>query len=89
MKPEDLLKAPKIFCENIRIGYAQDYFVIGLSSGQQATVYSLTPEHAKRLLQYLTHEVGKYETEHGAITAVWNPNVVSPIQKTTPPPPES
>ncbi len=89
MKPEDLQKAPKIFCENIKIGFAPDYFVMGLSSGSQATMYSLTPGHAKRLHQYLTHEIEKYESEHGVIKAEWNQNVVSPIQKVIPPPEQS
>lgn len=85
MKPEDLQKAPKIFCENIRIGFTPEYFAIGLSSGEQATIYSLTPGHAKRLLQYLSHELMQYEKNHGEVIAEWNPNVVSPVQKLNPP----
>jgi hypothetical protein len=80
MKPDDLQKAPKLFCENIKIGYTPEYFVIGLSSGTQSSIYSLTPQHAKRLQQYLNHEVSKFEKEHGDIKAEWNPNVVSPVQ---------
>ena len=80
MKPEDLQKAPKLFCENIKIGYTPEYFVIGLSSGTQSSIYSLTPQHAKRLQQYLNHEITKFEQEHGGIKAEWNPNVVSPVQ---------
>lgn len=80
MKPEDLQKAPKLFCENIKIGYTPEYFVIGLSSGTQSGIYSLTPQHAKRLQQYLNHEITKFEQEHGSIKAEWNPNVVSPVQ---------
>ena len=85
MKQDDLQKAPKLFCENIRLGFNPEYFVMGLSSGSQAQIYSLTPEHAKRLLQYLEYEIERYEKEHGEITAEWNPNVVSPIQKGNPP----
>jgi len=81
MKPEDLQKAPKIFCENIKLGFTPEYFVIGLSSGEQSSIYSLTPGHAKRLVQYLTHELSQYEKIHGEITAPWSPNVVSPVQK--------
>lgn len=80
MKPEDLQKAPKLFCENIKIGYTPEYFVVGLSSGTQSSIYSLTPQHAKRLQQYLNHEISKFEKEHGDIKAEWNPNVVSPVQ---------
>jgi len=85
MKPEDIQKAPKLFCENIRIGYTPEYFAVGLSSGSQAQIYSLTPGHAKRLQQYLAHEIEKYEKEHGEITAQWDPNVVSPVQRVNPP----
>ena len=81
MKPEDLKKAPKLFAENIKIGHTPEYFVFGVSSGTQAQIYSLTPGHAKRLLQYLEHEIKGFEEKNGEITAEWNPNVVSPVQK--------
>ena len=81
MQPEDLQKAPKIFCENIKIGFTPEYFVVGLSSGTQSSIYSLTPQHTKRLLQYLTHEIAQYEKVHGEIKSEWNPSVVSPVQK--------
>ncbi len=85
MKPDDLKKAPKLFAENIKIGYTPEYFVFGISSGAQAQIYSLTPAHAKRLQQYLAHEIKNFEEQHGEITAEWNPNVVSPVQRTHPP----
>ncbi len=85
MQPEDLQKAPKLFCENIKIGFTPEFFAMGMSSGTQATIYSLTPGHAKRLLQYLGHEIEQYETAHGKIVAEWNPNIVSPVQKVNPP----
>jgi hypothetical protein len=81
MQPEDLQKAPKIFCENIKVGFTPEYFVMGLSSGTQSSIYSLTPQHTKRLLQYLTHEIAQYEKVHGEIKSTWNPSVVSPVQK--------
>lgn len=85
MKPNELKKAPKLFVENITIGHSSEYFVLGVSSGSQAQIFSLTPGHAKRLLQYLTHEIENYETKHGEITTKWNPNVVSPVQRANPP----
>ncbi len=85
MSPEDLKEAEKIFCENIRIGYTPEYFVMGMSSGTFSETYSLTPKHAKRLLQYLEHELKDYETKHGTIDAPWNPNIVSPVQRVNPP----
>ena len=81
MKAEDLQKAPKIFCENIKIGFTPEYFVVGLSSGAQSSIYSLTPQHTKRLLQYLGHEIAQYEKAHGEIKSEWSPSIVSPVQK--------
>jgi hypothetical protein len=85
MKSEDLQKAPKMFCENIKIGFSPEFFVLGLSSGTQANIYSLTPQHAKRLQQYLAHEIAQFEKVNGEIKAEWNPNVVSPVQNIKPP----
>lgn len=81
MKPEDLQKAPKLFCENIKLGFSPEFFIMGLSSGAQTSIFSLTPQHTKRLQQYLTHEIAQFEKVHGEIKADWNPNVVSPVQK--------
>ncbi len=86
MKPEDLKKAPKLFCESITIAFTPEYFITSLSSGAQSSIYSLTPEHAKRLQQYLTHQVGEYEKKHGPIVAEWSPNIKSPIQPSKNPP---
>lgn len=85
MKSDDLKKAPKLFCESINVGFTPEYFVIGLSSGNQASIYSLTPQHLKRLRGYLSHQIEQYEKEHGEIKAEWNPNVVSPVQRISPP----
>ncbi len=85
MKPDDLKKAPKLFTENIKVGFTPEYFVLGLSSGAQAQIYALSPAHAKRLQQYLSHEIKEFEDKNGEITAEWNPNVVSPVQKSNPP----
>lgn len=81
MKIDELQKAPKLFCENIKLGFTKEYFVIALSSGEESSFYSLTPEHAKRLQLYLSHEIEGFEREHGKIDTEWNPNVVSPLQK--------
>lgn len=85
MKKEDLQKAPKLLAENIKIGYSPEYFVMAVTSGGQAQAYALTPAHAKRLQQYLDHEISNFEQQHGEITAEWNPNVVSPVQRANPP----
>lgn len=85
MKPDDLKKAPKLFAENINLGYSQEHFVVGISSGTQAQVYAISPAHAKRLAQYLEHELKEYEQKHGKITANWSPNIVSPVQRANPP----
>ena len=81
MKPEDLKKAPKLFCESINVGFTPEYFVVGMTSGAQGTLYTLTPQHAKRLQQYLTHQLKEFEEKHGEVEAKWEPNIVSPVQR--------
>jgi hypothetical protein len=85
MKTEDLKKAPKLFCENIAIGTSKEYFVLGMSSGSQAHIFSLTPAHAKRLQQYLSYEISQYEQQFGTIDAPWTPLIKSPVQRANPP----
>lgn len=85
MKAEDIKRSPKIFCEGINVGFTPEFFVFALSSGNQSTIYSLTPQHTKRLQQYLAHQIKEYEQENGEIKAEWNPNIVSPVQRMNPP----
>ena len=80
MKQEDLKKAPKLFCESINIAFTPEYFVVGLTSGSQGSIYTLTPQHAKRLQQYLEHQVKEFEGKNGTIDAKWDANIVSPVQ---------
>lgn len=84
MKPEDIKKAPKIFCESINVAFTPEFFVMSLSSGNQTGIYALTPQHTKRLQQYLTHQLAEYEKTNGEIKADWNPNIVSPLQPKKP-----
>ena len=85
MKKDQLKAAPKVFCESINLAYTAEYFALVPSSGDQATVYTLTPQHAKRLQQYLTHQISEFEDKHGAIDATWDPKIVSPVQRANPP----
>ena len=85
MTPEELQKAPKLLCENIVTGTNPEYFVIVLFSGAESTSYALSPQHAKRFLQKLTHDITQYEKSYGEIKAQWNPNIVSPLQNVNPP----
>lgn len=85
MKPDDLKNAPKLFCENVITGASSEGFVMGFSSGNQAQFYAFTPAHMKRLQQKLAYDIEEYEKQHGEITAEWNPNVVSPVQRFNPP----
>lgn len=85
MKKEDLKKAPKMFCESINIAFTPEYFVMGLTSGSQGSIYTLTPQHAKRLQQYLTHQITEFEEKNQKIDATWDPNIVSPVQRANPP----
>lgn len=85
MKPEDLKNAPKLFAESINIAFTPEFFVMGVSSGTQASIYTLTPQHAKRMQQYLAHQISEYEKENQEIVAQWLPTIVSPVQRANPP----
>jgi hypothetical protein len=85
MKKEDLKNAPKLFCESINIAFTPEYFVMGLTSGSQGSIYTLTPQHAKRLQQYLTHQINEFENKNQKIDATWDPNIISPVQRANPP----
>ena len=76
----DLNKVPKQFCENITVGFSQEFFVMGMITGEAAAFFALTPQHMKRLSQYLAIQVTDYEAKHGAINAKWTPGIESPIQ---------
>lgn len=76
----DLRTIPKEFCENVNIGATPEYFVLGLSSGEDEYAYVLTPGHAKRLAQSLLYNVKEYEKRYGEIKTEWAPGIQSPIQ---------
>lgn len=77
----DFQKAPKQFCDNISIAFNQEFFAMALLNGEEAAMYSLTPEHLKRLSQYTAHQVAEYEKQFGEInTEAWTTSVKSPLQ---------
>jgi hypothetical protein len=76
----DLNKIPKQFCDNITLAYSAEFFAVAMLSGQNLNAYTLTPQHAKRLLQYLSYNVENYEKTFGEIKADWKPGIQSPIQ---------
>jgi len=76
----DLTKVPKQLCENISVAYTQEYFVMAMLNGQEGTAYALTPQHMKRLAQYLAHQMSDYEKKYGEVKAEWVPGMQSPIQ---------
>ncbi len=53
---------------------------MGMMVGQQGVAYVLTPQHMKRLGQYLGHQLSEYERKFGPINAEWKPGIESPIQ---------
>ena len=85
MKKDEIKNAPKVFCERAQVAYTPEFFVLGLQSGDQSTIYSFTPQHAKRLAQYLAHQVSEFEGRHGEIKAKWDSKIVSPVQRANPP----
>lgn len=76
----DFNKVPKQFCENISVAFSQEYFIMSMITGEASMTYALTPQHLKRLSQYLAHQVAGYEEKFGAINAEWKPGIESPIQ---------
>ena len=76
----DLTKVPKQFCENISVAFSQEFFVMSMLTRENGVTYALTPQHMKRLAQYLNHHIGDYEKQFGAIQAEWTPGIQSPIQ---------
>lgn len=76
----DLAKIPKQFCENVLAGHTMESFVMVMLVGETAHAYALAPEHMKRLVQSLSHQVAEYEKRFGTIDASWSPGIESPIQ---------
>jgi len=76
----DLTKVPKQLCENISVAFSQEYFVMAMITGAEGKAYALTPQHMKRLSQYLAHQLSHYEKKFGEVNAEWVPGMQSPIQ---------
>lgn len=76
----DFNKIPKQFCEGVVAGHSEENFVIIMSVGENAHAYAITPQHMKRLVQSLSHQVEEYEKKFGVINAAWSPGIESPIQ---------
>lgn len=76
----DLNKIPKQFCENITVAFSQEFFVMGMLTGETGVMYALTPQHMKRLTQNLAYQIAEYEKRFGPIDAEWTPGIQSPIQ---------
>ena|SRR3989344_362797 len=83
-----LQNAPKQFCEDVIVGSNQETFYIIMLSGQNATGFSMTPEHAKRFLGNLKDKVEAFEKEHRSLKTEWSKNPPSPIQITDLKPPQ-
>lgn len=78
----DIIKAPKQFLDTVTGGFSEEFFVLAMVTGENAAVYALTPQHAKRLSQWLTYQVEQYEKKHHTVDATWIPGTKSPIQST-------
>ncbi len=76
----DFNKVAKQFCENITVAFSREFFVMGMLTGEAGIMYALTPQHMKRLSQYLAHQIADYEKQFGTINAEWVPGIQSPIQ---------
>jgi len=85
MNEEFWKNVPKAFCEDTSIavwsGGAGSMILLGLRSGSNAQAFALTPEHAKRLMQYLTHEVAEFEKKIQKIEGEdWTPSMKTPYE---------
>jgi len=76
----ELAQAPKQFCDNINLAFNEEFFLLVVSSGQEGTVYTLTPGHAKRFMQMLSHNIKKYEEQFGELHTQWSEDIPSPLQ---------
>lgn len=76
----DVTKLPKQLCENVAVNFTPEYFAMLLYSGEEVRAFAFTPEHLKRLSEYLAFQVAEYEKRNGAIAAEWKPGTPSPIQ---------
>ncbi|HCJ52167.1 MAG: hypothetical protein A3A29_00115 [Candidatus Ryanbacteria bacterium RIFCSPLOWO2_01_FULL_47_79] len=76
----DINKIPKQFCDNVVVARSKESFTIGMLAGENGTFFALSPEHFKRLVQNLTHQLAEYEKEFEKIDAEWVPGVQSPFQ---------
>lgn len=81
---EDILKLPRIFCDNVKGGFSKENFVLGFFSGADVEMYAFTPAHAKRLAIWMNAQIGSYEKQFGEIDANLLKPTVSPIQFTDP-----
>lgn len=71
---------PKQFCENVVAGHTREHFVLIMSVGNNAAAYALTPQHMKRVVQSLSHQLAEYERQFGTVDAKWSPGIESPLQ---------
>lgn len=79
----DVNKIEKVFCESVNLAYSPEFFVMVVNDkGELPLAYAFTPEHMKRLHQYIGAHIGDYEKKFGQIEASWDPGIQSPIQPT-------
>jgi len=76
----DINKLPKQYCDNVVAARTKESFVMGLLAGEAGSFFAFSPQHFKRLVQNLAHQLSEYEKEFGVVDAQWSPGVASPIQ---------
>lgn len=76
----DLLKAPKQFIDSVMGGFTDEHFIMAMLSGENAHIYAVTPQHAKRIAQWMKYQIDEYEKKHGIINAEWTLGMKSPLQ---------
>jgi len=76
---QQILNAPKQYCDNVRLMSSEEAFLFVASSGSTASVYVFSPAHLKKLSQMILKHITDYEKQFGPIKAEWNPNIPSPF----------
>lgn len=68
----------KYFCDNVELRHTSEYFQLHVESGNTSLIFTMSPEHAKRLVLALAHHVADFELNHRTLNTTWAPKIASP-----------
>ena len=79
-----LANAPKKFCDNVNGGYSNEVFLVAMFSGQNTTVFTLTPAHMKKFAQWSKHQVESALEQIQKISEIVEPKIKLKVIKDDP-----